>query len=77
MPTDMARRARVLLDRDGLGQVARLVDVQPALARDVVGEQLQRDDREQRLQHPVRARDVDDLLGDRLRARRRPRWRSR
>src|SRR3712207_8898564 len=51
--------------RDGLGEVARLVHVQAAGARDLVGEELQRDDREQRLEEPVRARHVDDLLGDR------------
>src|SRR6187551_1608743 len=35
-----------LLDRDGLGEVARLVDVQPAQACDAVGKELQRHDRQ-------------------------------
>src|SRR5436190_6792618 len=45
--------APCLLDGDGLGEVARLVDVESPLARDGVGEQLQRDHGEDRLQHPV------------------------
>ena len=36
------RARRLSLHRDGLGQVARLVDVEPLDAGDVVGEQLQR-----------------------------------
>src|SRR5436190_5701904 len=48
-----AWRAPCLLDGDGLGEVARLVDVESPLARDGVGEQLQRDHGEDRLQHPV------------------------
>jgi hypothetical protein len=39
-----------LLDCDGLRQVARLVDVQAAQARDPVGQQLQRHHREHGLQ---------------------------
>ena len=37
-----------LLDRDRLGQVARLVDVRAARDRDVIREQLERDDRQDR-----------------------------
>ena len=48
-----SRRLPRLFDGDGLGEVARLVDVEPAPPGDPVGEQLQRDDREQRLEHPV------------------------
>src|SRR5687768_4171811 len=54
---------RDLLDGDGLREVARLVDVQPAGARDRVGDHLQRDDREDRLEHPVGPGHPDDLLG--------------
>src|SRR5262249_47903950 len=50
-----------LLDRDGLREVPRLVDVQAAQARDAVGEQLQRHDRERSLQERRRPRDVDDV----------------
>src|SRR5207248_10358160 len=46
-----------LLDRDGFGQIAGLVDVQAAQTGDPVGEQLQRDDREHRLEERRRARD--------------------
>ena len=52
-----------LLDRDGLREVARLVDVQAAQPRDPVGEQLQRHDGEHRLQERRRARDVDHVVG--------------
>jgi hypothetical protein len=38
-------RLRRLLDRDGLGQVARLVDVQTLGGRQLAGEDLQRHDR--------------------------------
>ena len=37
-----------LLDRDRLGEVARLVDVRAARHRDLVGEQLERQDRDDR-----------------------------
>src|SRR5262245_29563334 len=40
---------RASLHRDALGQVARLVDVAAAQARDVIGEELQRDDGDERL----------------------------
>src|SRR5919202_4847097 len=45
-----------LFDRDGLREVPRLVDVEPAEAGDPVGEELERDDRERRLQQRVRPR---------------------
>ena len=45
-------RERRLLDRDRLGQVARLVDVRAPRDRHVVGEQLERDDREDRATAP-------------------------
>ena len=51
-----ADRRLPLLDRDGLREVARLVDVEAVEPGDVVGEQLQRQDRQQRLQDPVGAR---------------------
>ena len=57
------RAACRLLDGDGLGEVARLVDVQAAAAGDLVREQLQRDDREDRLQHPVDRGDLDRGVG--------------
>ena len=66
-----------LLDRDGLRQVARLVDVQRALARDVIGQQLEGDDREDGLQQHVGLR---ACRRPPRRARRPPcfpRWRSR
>ncbi len=52
-----------LFDCDCLGKVARLVDVAPASAGDVVCEQLQRDYAEYNLQLRIGVRDVDDLLG--------------
>src|SRR5437868_12261260 len=39
-----------LFDRNGLREVPRLVDVQPAQPGDAVGEKLERDDGERRLQ---------------------------
>ncbi len=42
------RYADALLDGDGLGQVARLVDVVAARQRDLGGQDLQRDDRDER-----------------------------
>src|SRR5262249_46725014 len=58
------RMLALSLDRDGLRQVARLVDVQPAGPGDFVGEELQRQDRDDRLQDPVGARNDDALVGD-------------
>src|SRR3954451_11406059 len=49
-----------LLDRDRLGQVARLVDVVAADLGHLAGEHLQRDGRQQRLQQGGRLRDPDD-----------------
>ena len=48
----VARRRPPLLDRDGLREVARLVDVRAAQARDPVREQLQRHRREHGLRGP-------------------------
>src|SRR6202167_387972 len=48
-----------LLDGDGLGEVARLVDVEAAAAGDLVGEHLQRDDGEDGLEHPVDRGNLD------------------
>src|SRR3712207_8197431 len=48
--TGCRRSRRRLLHGDRLRQVARLVDVQPAPLRDLVGEQLERHDREKRLE---------------------------
>src|SRR5207245_5312603 len=56
-------RARSLLDRDRLREVSRLVDVVPAAIRDVVREQLERDDGEHGLEELLRPRDAADLLG--------------
>src|SRR5439155_20069432 len=50
------------LDRDALGQVARLVHVAAALDRDVVREQLEGQDREERRERSERARDVNDVV---------------
>ena len=58
---DPGHEAR-LLDRDGLREVPRLVDVQPAQARDPIREELQREDREHDLQEGRRLRDVDDVV---------------
>ena len=57
-PAFQLERHRSSFDRHALGQVARLVDVAAAPPRDVVGQQLERDDRQERL---------DDLgrIGDR------------
>src|SRR5262245_9052434 len=48
-PRARPRASKALLDGDRFGQVARLIDVQAAQARDLVGEQLERDDRERRV----------------------------
>src|SRR3954468_6674928 len=53
-----------LLDRDRLGQVARLVDVQALGGRQLEGEDLQRHDRQQRRQQRRRRGDPDDLVGE-------------
>ena len=45
-----------------LGQVPRLVHVAPAEHRGVVGQELQRDDAQQRLQRLGRVGDVDDVV---------------
>src|SRR5687768_14233887 len=52
------------LDRDRLGQVARLVDVAAALHRHVVGEQLERHDREQRHEGVVGGRHRNHVVGE-------------
>ena len=62
-PAGLDARTTRLLDGDRLREVARLVDVETVEAGDVVGEQLQRDDREDRLQEPIGARDEDRLVG--------------
>ncbi len=60
---DACRHSRVrLLDRDRLGEVARLVDVEPVQPGDVIGQQLQRQDREDRLQDPIGAWDEKGLI---------------
>ena len=51
-----------LFDSDGFGQVARLVDVAAAAHGDVVGEQLQRNDFEQRHQKFRRGRQLDEVV---------------
>ena len=52
-----------LLDRDRLGQVARLVDVEPLGARQLHAEDVQRRDGEQRLEHRRGQRNADHLVG--------------
>src|ERR1700759_2473650 len=52
-----------LLDRDCLGKVSRLVDVEPSGPSHVIREQLERNHREQDLKQRIDARDVDDMLG--------------
>src|ERR687888_401353 len=51
-----------LLHRDRLGQVTRLVHVQPTQARDSVGEQLQRQRGQDGLEKGGRSRDEDDVV---------------
>src|SRR6266516_3236527 len=53
----------VLLHRDGLGEVPRLVDVEPAEPRDPVGEELKRDHGERCLEAVRRPRHVDNVVG--------------
>src|SRR3954453_12071355 len=53
----------LLLHRDGLRQVARLVDVQAAQSRDAVGEKLKRDHGERGLEEVRRPRHVDHVVG--------------
>src|SRR5437764_10896093 len=55
-------RAR-LFDRHRLGQVARLVHVAAQTHRDVVGEELERDDGEDRREQLRAGRDLDDVTG--------------
>ena len=75
-PRRCRRRSRAcaarLLDRDGLGEVARLVDVVAHRAGELAGEQLQRHDRDQRLEQDRHLRQPDQLVGVRLDRRRRP-----
>src|SRR5918996_721291 len=52
-----------LLDRNGLREVARLVDVEAAQPRDPVGEQLEGQRGEDRLEERRRLRHVDDVVG--------------
>lgn len=54
-------RARSL-DRDGLGEVAGLVDVAASPDGDVIREQLQRDDRKNRRQQIARRREFDHVV---------------
>jgi hypothetical protein len=62
-PPPSSRAARRYSTVTVLARLRGLIDVEAAQASYVVGQQLQRDDRQDRLQHPVRARDVDRLLG--------------
>src|SRR5438552_10726607 len=75
-PTPSRRRAspaaRTLSDRDALGEVPRLVHVAAEPHRDVVGEELERNDRDQRRQQIGARGHLDDVLrlrGDRAVAR--------
>ena len=52
------------LDGDALGQVARLVDVAAAAHGDVIRQQLQRHDLENRQQQLAGVRNGDDVVGD-------------
>src|SRR3954454_6689735 len=52
-----------LLHRDGLRQIARLIDVEAAQPRDAIGEELERDHRERRLEEVRRPRHVDHVVG--------------
>ena len=53
-----------LFDGDALGQIAGLIDVAATAHRDVIGEQLQRHDLQNRLQQLAGRRDVNDMIGD-------------
>src|SRR5690242_2624300 len=52
-----------LLHRDGLRQIARLVHVEAAQPRDAIGEQLERDHGERRLEEVRRPGHVDHVVG--------------
>ena len=69
--------AAELLDGDGLGEVAGLVNVAAAADGDVVGQQLQRNDLDQRREQFERGRNVDDVLDQASRSSCRLRWRWR
>ena len=56
-------RTAASFDRDALGEVARLIHVASEPHRDVISEQLQRHDLEQRQQQFVRRRNRDDVVG--------------
>ena len=57
------RLLTLLLDGDALGEVSWPVDVAATKQGDVVGQKLQRDGRDQRLQKFVDFRNVDDIVG--------------
>src|SRR3989442_6384710 len=61
-PPSCSESCGLLLDRDGLRQVTRLIDVQVAQSGDPVRKELQRQHREHRLQEGGRARHVDDVV---------------
>src|SRR5256885_884119 len=58
--------ASTLLNGHGLGEVARLVDVGATGDRDVIGEQLEWNDREHRTQRLVRVGNPADIVGEAL-----------
>src|SRR5689334_5541712 len=53
-------------DSDAFGEVARLIDIAAPPHRDVIGEQLERNDLEYRRQQIGSLRDLDDMIGARL-----------
>ena len=66
-----------LLDRDGLREVAGLVDVEALRGRQAHREDVQRHDGEQRLEQRTGERDAQHLVGEAAARRRRPPRRSR
>ena len=64
-------RSGCLFDRDALGEIPRLIDVAAAADGDVVGEQLQRHDHDDRRQQLGRRRHLDDEVASRVEDRRR------
>ena len=62
-----------LLNRDALGQIARLIHVAAAPHGDVIRQQLQRHDLENRRQQIGRRRNLDHVVGHLAHLRRRPR----
>jgi len=57
-------RSQLLFDRHALGEITRLIHIRTLEIGDVISEQLQRQNREQRLEHWRRIGNQDHLVRD-------------